>query len=232
MTIATNFIVAVSLGSKSMNMKKISLLFLSVLLVAISATAQAYEDNIQYNKKKQQGIAIDYAYPAEAVQNAFVQRLEKIGYKAKEEKGLLNRDKGFLVYKNIYVTDISRDRLDYIVKVEKKSRKNSDESVLYMIMLKDDKNALLTMDAYDVGSAKNFLNNMLPEIEAANLELQIKAQEEIVAKAEKKLASLQQDKLDLEAKMAENVKSQDDTIKDIEAQKQALETLRGKRSVN
>jgi len=213
-------------------MKKISLLFLSVLLVAISATAQAYEDNIQYNKKKQQGIAIDYAYPAEAVQNAFVQRLEKIGYKAKEEKGLLNRDKGFLVYKNIYVTDISRDRLDYIVKVEKKSRKNSDESVLYMIMLKDDKNALLTMDAYDVGSAKNFLNNMLPEIEAANLELQIKAQEEIVAKAEKKLASLQQDKLDLEAKMAENVKSQDDTIKDIEAQKQALETLRGKRSVN
>lgn len=202
------------------------------MLVFFSVTAQAYEDNIQYDKKKQQGIAIEYAYPAEAVQNAFVQKLEKMGYKAKEEKGLLNRDKGFLVYKNIYVTDISRDRLDYIVKTERKSRKNSEESVLYMIMLKDDKNALLTMDAYDVGNAKNFLNNMLPEIEAANLELQIKAQEEVVAKAEKKLAGLQQDKLDLEAKLAENVKSQDDTVKDIEAQKQALETLRGKRTVN
>jgi len=55
------------------------------------------------------------------VENAFVKRMEKLGYKAKEEKGILNRDKGFLVFKNAYVTDISKDRLDYIIKVERKS---------------------------------------------------------------------------------------------------------------
>ena len=205
---------------------------MSVIVIAISVSAQAYESSIQYDKKKQSGIAIDYAYPPEAVENAIIKKLEKMGYKPKEIKGILNRDKGFLVYKSIYFTDISRDRMDYMIKVERKSRKTSDESVMYMIMMKDGQNALTTMDSYDVGNAKNFLNNMLPDIEAANLELQIKAQEEVVAKAEKKLKGLQEDKIDLEKKLDANVKSQDDTIKDLEAQKQNLELLKGKRTSN
>ncbi len=210
-------------------MKKISLMILLFLSVSLAAFTQAYEGTIQYDKKKQTAIAIDYSYSAEAVQNALIQKIEKMGYKAKEEKGILNRDKGFLIFKNAYVTDISRDKMDYLFKVEKKSRKESDESVLYMIMMKDGANSMAKMDAYDIGSAKTFLNNMIPEIEAANLELQIKAQEEIVAKAEKKLKGLQDDKIELENKLTLNIKSQDDTIKDIDAQKLSLETLRGKR---
>lgn len=210
-------------------MKTLSLLFFSLVLFAGAVSAQAYEGSIQYDKKKQQAIAIDYAYPPEAVNNAIIQKLEKMGYKVKEEKGLLNRDKGFLVYKNIYITEISQSRMDYLIKAERKSRKASDESVLYMIMMKDGENALTTMQSYDVGNAKLFLNNLLPEIEEANLELQIKAQEDVVAKAEKKLSGLQKDKAELEEKLANNAKSQDETIRDIEAQKQNLETLKGKR---
>ena len=213
-------------------MKRISLLFLSVLVITVSVSAQAYESAIQYNKIKQQGIAIDYSYPPQAVENAIVKKLEKMGYKPKEEKGILNRDKGFLVYKNIYFTDISKNRMDYFIKVEKRNRRAEDASILHMIIMKGDQNALETMESNDVGKAKNFLNNMLPEIESANLELQIKAQEEVVAKAEKKLAGLRQDKLDLEARLLANNKSQDDTIKEIEAQKQSLEALRGKRTKN
>jgi hypothetical protein len=210
-------------------MKPFSLLFFCIVLIAGTVSAQAYEGNIQYDKKKQQAIVIDYTYPPEAVNNAVLLKLEKMGYKAKEEKGLLNRDKGFLVYKNIYITEISQDRMDYLVKVERKSRKANDESVLYMIIMKDNQNALTTMQAYDIGNAKLFLNNLLPEIEEANLELQIKAQEDVVAKAEKKLSGLQKDKKELEEKLANNAKSQDETIKDIEAQKQNLEILKGKR---
>jgi hypothetical protein len=213
-------------------MKKISVLFISFFVIAIAAMSQAYEGTIQYDKKKQTAIAIDYTYPSQAVENAIVQRMEKLGYRAKEEKGILNRDKGFLVFKNAYVTDISKDKMDYIIKVERKSRKESDEAVLYMVINKDGANAMAKMDAYDIGSAKSYLNNLLPDIEAANLELQIKAQEEIVAKAEKKLKGLQDDKTELENKLALNVKSQDDTIKDIDAQKLALETLQGKRKRN
>jgi hypothetical protein len=210
-------------------MKKINLLLSALFLVCAVSFAQAYENSIQYDKKKQLGLAIEYSYSPEAVENAIVQKLSRMGYKAKEEKGILNKDKGFLVYKNIYITDISRDRMDYMIKVERKSRKESDEAILYMIMMKGDKNAFVTMESYDVGNAKAFLNDMIPDIEAANLELQIKAQEEVVTKAEKKLSGLQKDKLELEEKMATNIRTQEETEKDIEAQKQNLELLRGKR---
>jgi hypothetical protein len=210
-------------------MKKISLLFMAFLSFAIVTLAQSYEGTTQYDKKKQVAIVIDYAYPSQAVENAMIQRMEKLGYRAKEEKGILNRDKGVLVFKSAYVTDISKEKMDYIIKVDRKGKKENDESILYLILQKDGENAMDKLEANDIGKAKLYLNNMLPDIEAANLELQIKVQEEVVLKAEKKLKGLQDDKIELERKLAENAKSQDDTIKDIDAQKQSLEGLRGKR---
>ena len=209
-------------------MKKKGLLVLGLLMTLISF-GQSYEATIQYDKKKQQAIAIDFVYQPQAVENAIVQKLAKMGYKAKEEKGILNRDKGFLVYKNIFITDIMSDRMDYLIKVERKSRKEADESIMYLVMMKDDKNALGIMDATDVGRAKSFLNNLLPEVEAADLELQIIAQQEVVAKAEKKLRDLKEEQTSLERKIADNKTNQDNTQKDIESQKQALGVLEGKR---
>jgi len=213
-------------------MIKISLLLVGLLNMVVAATAQAYEGSVQYDKKKQPALVIEYAYPAQAVENAFVQRMEKLGYRAKEEKGILNRDKGFLLYKNAYITDISKNKMDYILRVERKNRKENEEAILYLVLQQDGVNTLDKLDSYDTGRAKSYLNNMLPDIEEANLELQIKAQEEVVTKAEKKLKGLQEDKLALENKLAENVKSQDETLKDIEDQKASLETLRGKRRKN
>jgi hypothetical protein len=212
-------------------MKKGILFFTIMFTLSQAISAQAYEGNVQYDKKKQQAVVIDYNYPAQAVENAFVQKMEKLGYKAKEEKGIFNKDKGFIVFKNAYVTDISADRMDYIIRVERKSRKESDESVLYVIMNKDGENAMLKMDAVNVGKAKLFLNNMLPDIEAANLEIQIKDQEDVVAKAEKKLRDLKDDQVSLEKKLKQNKDDQEGTQKDIEAQKQALGILVGKRKV-
>lgn len=209
-------------------MKKKGLLVLGLLMTLISF-GQSYEATIQYDKKKQQAIAIDFVYQPQAVENAIVQKLAKMGYKPKEEKGILNRDKGFLVFKNIFITDILSDRMDYLVKVERKSRKEADESIMYLVMLKDDKNALGIMDAADVGRAKSFLNNLLPEVEAADLELQIIAQQEVVAKAEKKLRDLKEEQTSLEKKIADNKTNQENTQKDIESQKQALGVLEGKR---
>lgn len=193
--------------------------------------AQAYEEKIQYNKQKQEAIVIDYAYPAAAVENAFISRMEKLGYKAREEKGILNRDKGFFVFKNAYVDEITKDKYDYIIKVERKSRKETDESTLYLILQKDGGNVVGKLDSYDLGNAKRYVNNLLPDIEAANLELEILAQEEVVTKGEKKLKSLKEEKEDLEKRISENEKSQDDAIKDIENQRKALEALREKRKV-
>jgi hypothetical protein len=213
-------------------MKQIFLLLISAITINISAWSQAYEDKTQYDKKKQQAIAIDYSYPADAVQNAIVQKLGKMGYKPKEEKGILNRDKGFLIFKNAYVTDISNDKMDFIIKVERKSRKESDESTLYLIMNKNSENALLKMQPDDINRAKSFLNDMLPEVEAADLEIRIKDQQETVARAEKKLSNLKDDQISLEKKLQDNKAAQEATQKDIEAQKQALGVLMGNRKSN
>jgi hypothetical protein len=208
----------------------------TALVLAASAFSQAYESTIEYSKKKQQSIAIDFPYSQEAVENAIVQRIEKLGYQAKMEKGIFNKDKGFIVFKSAFITDISETSMDYLVKVERKSRKEKDESTLYIIMQKDGANSLIAMDAEGVGKAKGFLNNLLPDVEAANLELQIKAQDEVVVKAEKKFKDLQDDQLsmekkikDLEDSLKKNATEQENQKKEIENTKLALEALKAKR---
>ncbi len=198
--------------------------------------AQAYEGNIEYNKKKHAAFIIEYPFPPEAVENAIIAKMEKMGYKAKEEKGLFNNDKGFRKYKNAYISEVHDQSHDYIIKVERKSKKQDDRSVVYMIMLKDDVNAMAGMDATAVTKAKTFLNNLHPHVEASHLELQITSQEETVTKAEKKLRNLQDDKKTMEDKIKklqadieENVKTQESTQKEIEEQKKVLEAMKIKR---
>lgn len=197
--------------------------------MATFAGAQAYEDKIQYDKDKQAAVAVEYSFREEALENAFIEKMKKMGYKPKEEKGFLNRDKGFLVFKNAHVPEISRDKLDYVIKVEKKSKKATDESVLYLVILNNEVNVIATMSNADIARTKKFLNNLLPDVEAADLELQIRDQEQSLADAEKKLRTLQAEKEVLDTKLTENVKTQEETAKEIESRKLSVETLKGKR---
>jgi hypothetical protein len=210
-------------------MKKAFFFFCLTFVVAAIACAQAYEDKIQYDKDKQAAVAVDYSFREEALENAFIERMKKLGYKPKEEKGFLNRDKGFLVFKNAIVPEISRDKLDYVIKVEKKSKKTTDESVLYLVILNNEVNVIASMSNSDIARTKKFLNNLLPDVEAADLELQIRDQEQSLADAEKKLRTLQGEKEVLDTKLADNVKTQEETAKEIESRKLSVETLKGKR---
>lgn len=216
------------------------LLFLVVTTCFLSVVySQAYESTIEYDKKKQNAYTIDYPYPAEALENAIVSKIEKMGAKGKTEKGLFNRDKGFIVFKSARISDISDNAMDYIIKVEQKSRKDKDASVLYMLVNKEGEDASKTFESSDVSRVKNFLESLQPDVEAANLELQIKAQGDVVAKAEKKLKNLKDDQGSMEKKiknlqddLKKNAKNQEDAQKDIENQKVLLENLKGKRKSN
>ncbi len=210
-------------------MKKYFLFLLSAIGFNMVVVAQAYEGTIEYGKKKQDAFIIDYAFPPEAAENALLAKLEKMGYKPKEEKGIFNKDKGFKIYKSTFINEISTSALDYLFKIERKSRKDKDEAIIYMVIQKDGSNIKSVMSQENVDYAKMFLNNLRPNIEAANLELQIKAQEEVVAKAEKKLSNLKSDQADLEKKLATNKSDQETTQKDIENQKQLLGNLMGQR---
>jgi hypothetical protein len=211
-------------------MKKTAFIMITVFGFSLASVAQAYEGTIQYDKKKQPALIIEYNYPAQAVENAITQYIERLGFKAKEEKGILNRDKGFIVFKNAFVPDIYADRLDYIIKADRKSRKEEDVSTFYLVLNRNDKSMLQAMSFEDINRAKLFLNNFHPQIEAAYLEIQIKEQEEIVTKAEKKLNDLKAEQSTLEKKLEENKTNQEATQKDIENQKQRLGLLQGKRN--
>lgn len=220
-------------------MKKFVLTTLVSLFVITSSYAQAYEDKIEYNKVKQACLTIEYNYPPAAVENAIITKLDKLGYKGKEEKGMFNKDKGFRVYKDALISDISSSRYDYVINIDKKSRKDDDESVLYLIIMKAGNNALSKLNGRELGHARSFLDDLLPDIEAANLELQITAQEEAVSKAEKKLKSLQDDKDEMEKKikklesdLEDNKKDQEKQKDEIENQRKSLEELKNKRKYN
>lgn len=211
----------------------LSLLFLSA---SFFLKAQAFEDKIEYNKEKQACIAIEYNYSPQAVENAVVSKMNKLGYKGKEEKGMFNKDKGFRVYKEAMLADISTSRYDYIVNVDRKSKKESDAAVLYLLILKDNANALSRLNSEELNAAKTFLSNLLPDIEEADLELRITAQEDAVVKAEKRLRSLQSDKDDMEKRIKKlqddiksNEKDQENQTAEIENQRKALDALKGKR---
>jgi hypothetical protein len=201
---------------------------LIVLGVQVLVSAQAYEGTTDYDKKKQPAFLIDYPYPAEAVENAIVKKMGRLGYKSREEKGIFNKDKGFRNFKDAFITDISSDKMDYIVKVESKGKK-TESAVIYLIIIKEGVNAKTTMDAYQTDRVKNFLNSLLPDVVAEKLELDIIAQEEAIAKAEKKLRGLKDDQQELEKKLKNNQNDQKDTEKEIESKKEGLEALKSKR---
>lgn len=210
-------------------MKRLSFFTLLALMASVITAAQSYETNITYDKKKQKAIAIDYGYSQEAVQNAISNRIQKAGHNAKEQKGLFNKDKGFIVIKNAFVQEISDERLDYILKVDRKSRKDKDESTLYLVVNRNGEDVINVMSAEDIRKVKSFMNDLAPDIEEADLELQIKAQDDIVLKAEKKFKELQDEKSSLEKKLQKNKEELESQEKHIESQRSSLDLLKGKR---
>lgn len=85
-------------------------------------------------------------------------------------------------------------------------------------------------------NAKTFLKDMLPDIEAYDLEVKIKDQEETLAKAEKKMKNLENDLDDMEKKkkkleedIEQNKKDREKQKGEIEDQKRALDNLIMKR---
>ena len=124
-------------------MKHILLSFLMISGLNLYLSAQAYEGTAEYDKKKQQAFLIEYAYPPEAVENAVIKKLGRLGYKSKEEKGLFNKDKGYRNFKDAFITEISSDKMDYIIKVESKGRK-SEASLVYLIIMKEGNNMKTT----------------------------------------------------------------------------------------
>src|SRR5580765_2902087 len=211
-------------------------LFTIFLSISFLLKAQAHEGVVEYNKGKQACIVMEYNYPAEAVENAMRAKLLKLGYGGKEEKGMFNKDKGFRVYKETTVGEISPNKYDYAINIERKSHKEADETVVSLVIFKDDANALSKLSDEELEKVKSFLENLLPEVEASNLEILIGAQILSVEKADKKLKTLEDERVQMESKIKKlqeeiekNLKDQELQKKEIENQNKSLDALKGRR---
>ena len=69
-------------------MKKLIPSLILLLFISTNGFTQAYESSTEYDKKKQTALAIDYNYSEEAVENAIIKKMEKLGYNGKDEKGI------------------------------------------------------------------------------------------------------------------------------------------------
>jgi hypothetical protein len=213
-------------------MKK--LITLGVLLLAIVTTyAQSYEAKVEHQRKNHVAAVIELPYSPEVVEDAIKSYMAKKGYK-------LTSSKGFYTFKGVKLHSNNTDNNDVHFKVERKSRKEKDASLVHMIVSKENESLVqrIADDRAGLEDAKSFLNGMTPHFESHNLEVEIEGQDKSVKKAEKKMESLIEDQADLEKKLKsiqekleQNKKDQEAQKVEVVNQKNILEGLKKKRKV-
>ncbi|MDR3716322.1 MAG: hypothetical protein P4L51_26250 [Puia sp.] len=177
-------------------MRRIVLAFAFIVLARIAGQAQpqAYDAKIDYQKGQQSVAAIDLPYSEDITEAAIKDYMSKKGLKGSSLRG-------FTVYRGAKLDESAGDPKDLHFKIEKKPHAKGT-SVIYLLVANPNEDpATRAPGDVPLDPARTFLNNLVPSVEAANLEAQIKTQEEIVKKAQKKKNNLADDQTSLEKKI-------------------------------
>lgn len=193
-------------------MKKSFILFVSLVMAGMAyAQPKASEGKAEFQKTQQPAAFITVPYPDGVVEDAIADFMTKKGIKSSSTGG-------YKVYRNYNLAGNDHNS-DLYFKVDRKSRSEKDVSIVSMLVAKtaEDIKTRKLNDSTGTGleGAKELLDEMAPTFEAYNLELQIKEQEAVVKKAQKKYDDLVSDQKDgekkmrnLEDKLAQNKKDQ------------------------
>lgn len=206
--------------------------FLSLLMSISFAKAQSpMKTTAEYNGQKYPCYIVEYNLPPDETENVIKEKLRAQGYNA-------SKSKGYLVYRNVKVNGLDNENAqDVLFNVERKSRKEKDKSIMTMITAKaglipEDKvkGSKMVADIEPSPNAGSFINSFQSGIDLQAFQLAVSAQEDEVAKAEKKLKSLQDDQIKLEKKIKDyqsdlevNKKDQDKQVDEIANQKSILD---------
>lgn len=202
--------------------------FLMLLLcIALQKSyGQVYESKVDYNRIQQAAVVSEYNYSEQIVEKTLRDKLERMGYKIKSTKG-------FLVISNATLSDISSKPMEYAFKVERKSRKEKGIAVLSAIINENGVNAT----ADNTARLKSFLADLIPSIEAVNLDFMVNEQFNAVVKSQKKLKNLQDDQSSIERKvrnlqddLKKNAREQGDLQKEITKQQELLDGFKAKKT--
>ncbi|WP_205509405.1 hypothetical protein [Longitalea arenae] len=216
---------------------KVSLPLMVLVTVITCSTpvfSQSGETKIEYQKSDKIAATIEFPYTAEVVEDAIKEYMGKKGGKS-------DRAKSFDVYRNARLDDTDPEIVDVYFKVDRKIFKERETSVVYLLIGRPGENvgARTSDDRFKISDSKELLNRMAPYIDAFNLDVQIKQQEEVVKKSEKKLLNLKDDQYDLEKrlknlqeKIAQNKNDQLMQTEDLNRQKDALNVILNKKEVS
>ena len=204
-------------------MKK-ALLLVGLLFITLIMVGQAKEGTVKSNRIQQPAAVIELPYPSDIVSAAINDYLSKKG----RSKG--NDIKGFSTFRNTQPLHNDVANADLYLRVERKSNQEKGKSIISLLLTapKDDRGTEVDMHYMNMEQAKEFLDQLVPAIEAYNLEQQIKDQNESVTKAESRYKSLTDDGADLEKKRAGIEKKQQENLQDQQTQKTEIENQKQK----
>jgi hypothetical protein len=185
---------------------------------AVHAQPQAYPSKAEYQKTQLDAVSIDLPYSTDLVEGAIKDQMAKKGLKGSGQKG-------YVMYHGIQLDPLTSAINDLFFKVDRRNRdKNASTLTMLVVMPGEDPAKHGAGAVFPLNEARGYLNNLVPAFEAANLELQIQAQEGIVKKAQKKYNGLQDDQSDLEKKIRnagsdldQNKKDQTQATSDMQA---------------
>jgi hypothetical protein len=215
--------------------------FLISFLSLHSAFAQSSATTVKYNKTTKPALMLLLPYTEEITEGAIVQKLKEIGYNP-ETKGALfwkkNTIDGYYVFKSVSLRDLSNQVVDLYFKVDQKSRKEKNQSYIYMMVSKGDEQFISSETEPLIYSASsNFLNRFVEQGAAYKMDVDIQNQDEKVKAAQKKYNKLHDDEIslmkkikDLEEDLRVNRQQQENQVKLIEVEKKKLEELRAKKA--
>jgi hypothetical protein len=215
---------------------KISLpLMVLVTFISLSSPvfSQSGETKVEYQKSDKIAATIELPYSSEVVEDAIKEYMGKKGGKS-------DRVKSFDVFRNARLAENDPEIVDVHFKVDRKIVKERETSIVYLLIGRPGENvgARTSDDRFKVRDAKELLNTMAPYIDGYNLEVQIKKQEEVVKKSEKRLLHLKDDQYDLEKKLkalqdklTQNKNDQLLQTEDLNRQKDTLSAIQNKKDI-
>jgi hypothetical protein len=213
-------------------MRNIFITFLlSMVVFTVTAQPRAFEGSTDFQKTSQPAAIIELPYPQNIVDKAIDDYMAKKGV-----KGSNNKD--FRLFRGVKLNNTAEFNNDLYFKTDYKSRKEKDITVISLVIAKngEDVKARVSPDNSSIAGGTDFLNDLSVSIEAYNLEVMVKDQEDLVKKNQKKYDNLVDDQKDyekkirnLQDKIESNKQDQQKQLSELQKQQGVLEVLKARR---
>lgn len=201
-------------------MKKIVLSLVIVGLSIASSFSQSVRDaRLSVMDADRLAYSIEFPYEYKVVDDAWKKKTEDLKIKSKNVKGIDT-------YSGVTVVDIHFEAVDLYVKIEKVDKSRTT----FVITASKGYGNFISMDQHtDISDKlKSFCTAFITYTEQYKLSLDIKEQEDKIAKALKEQEKLLDEAKKLQDQIEKNKTDQANKVKELEDMKKILEGLKGK----